>query len=112
MRGRHADSPWLDRLGRNYADVCEVVRDFLNRGVTIKTVINGMTFDGQPKDAMQKVAIALGLETETHIRTTDRREIADVMTVLGWRRAARPNSKGITPWLAPTSDFTNFSMAA
>jgi putative DNA-invertase from lambdoid prophage Rac len=37
---------WVDRLGRNYRDVCDVIRTFMTRGVTIKTVINGMTFDG------------------------------------------------------------------
>lgn len=45
---------WLDRLGRNYDDVCQVMRDFLARGVTIKTIINGMTFDGSDTDPMRK----------------------------------------------------------
>src|ERR1700748_3281029 len=35
---------WVDRLGRNYDDVCETIREFMRRGVVIKTVINGMTF--------------------------------------------------------------------
>ncbi|MDD2872273.1 MAG: recombinase family protein [Azoarcus sp.] len=45
---------WVDRLGRNYADVTDCIRELLRRGVTIKTVINGMVFEGSPKDAMQE----------------------------------------------------------
>lgn len=45
---------WIDRLGRNYEDVTETVRTFVERGVTVRTVINGMTFDGQPRNAMEK----------------------------------------------------------
>jgi DNA invertase Pin-like site-specific DNA recombinase len=45
---------WIDRLGRNYDDVADTIRDFMKRGVVIKTVINGMTFDGATKDPMQK----------------------------------------------------------
>lgn len=45
---------WIDRLGRNYEDVTETVRDFLRRGVTIKTVINSMTFDAHPPNDMAK----------------------------------------------------------
>ena len=45
---------WVDRLGRNYQDVTETIREFINRGVTIKTVINGMTFDGTTADPTQK----------------------------------------------------------
>ena len=37
---------WVDRLGRNYADVTETVREFMRRGIVVRTVINGMTFDG------------------------------------------------------------------
>ncbi|SMR81494.1 Site-specific DNA recombinase [Aliiroseovarius halocynthiae] len=40
---------WVDRLGRNYGDVTETIREFLGRGVTIKTVINGMVFDASPQ---------------------------------------------------------------
>ena len=45
---------WVDRLGRNYDDTQKNIRLFLDRGVTIKTVINGMTFDAKPQDAMGK----------------------------------------------------------
>lgn len=45
---------WVDRLGRNYADVTDTIRDLMRRGVVIKTVINGMTFDGATKDPIQQ----------------------------------------------------------
>jgi DNA invertase Pin-like site-specific DNA recombinase len=45
---------WVDRLGRNYQDVSDNIRAFMRRGVVIKTIINGMTFDGATKDPMQQ----------------------------------------------------------
>ncbi|MFZ2107827.1 MAG: recombinase family protein, partial [Roseiarcus sp.] len=45
---------WVDRLGRNYGDVCDNIREFMRRGVIIRTVINGLTFDGATKDPMQQ----------------------------------------------------------
>ena len=45
---------WIDRLGRNYDDIQKNIRLFLDKGVTIKTVINGMIFDAKPPDAMSK----------------------------------------------------------
>lgn len=45
---------WVDRLGRNYEDVSDNIRAFIRRGVVIKTIINGMTFDGATKDPMQQ----------------------------------------------------------
>ena len=45
---------WVDRLGRNYDDVCETIREFMRRGVVIRTVINAMTFDGATQDPVQK----------------------------------------------------------
>ena len=45
---------WIDRLGRNYQDVTDTIREFVRGGVTIRTIINGMVFDGQPKDPMQE----------------------------------------------------------
>ena len=44
---------WVDRLGRNYADVTETIRQLMARGVIIRTIINGMVFDGATKDPMQ-----------------------------------------------------------
>ncbi len=45
---------WVDRLGRNYEDVCDTIREFMRRGVVIRTVINSFTFDGATRDAMQQ----------------------------------------------------------
>src|SRR6516164_652359 len=45
---------WVDRLGRNYADVTDTIREFIRRGVVVKTVINGLVFDGATKDPMQQ----------------------------------------------------------
>ena len=44
---------WIDRLGRNYSDVCDAIREFMRRGVVVRTVINDMTFDGATSDPMQ-----------------------------------------------------------
>ncbi len=45
---------WLDRLGRNYQDVTDTVREFIRRQVRIETVINRMTFDGATTDPMKQ----------------------------------------------------------
>lgn len=45
---------WVDRLGRNYADVCDTIRELMRRGVVVRTVINGLTFDGATEDPMQQ----------------------------------------------------------
>ena len=44
---------WVDRLGRNYEDVVDVIREFMRRGVVIRTVINNMTFNGATKDPIE-----------------------------------------------------------
>lgn len=44
---------WVDRLGRNYEDVTQTIREFMRRGVVIRTVINGLTFDGATTDPVQ-----------------------------------------------------------
>jgi putative DNA-invertase from lambdoid prophage Rac len=44
---------WVDRLGRNYQDVTDAIREFMRRGVIVRTVINNMTFDGATSDPMQ-----------------------------------------------------------
>jgi DNA invertase Pin-like site-specific DNA recombinase len=43
---------WVDRLGRNYEDVSDNIRAFMRRGVIIRTIINGMVFDGATKEPM------------------------------------------------------------
>src|SRR6266436_3908678 len=45
---------WVDRLGRNYEDVCDTIREFMRRGVVIRTVINNFTFDGATRGPMQQ----------------------------------------------------------
>jgi putative DNA-invertase from lambdoid prophage Rac len=45
---------WIDRLGRNYQDVTDTIREFIRRQIRIETVINRMTFDGATKDPMQQ----------------------------------------------------------
>ncbi|SFZ86673.1 Site-specific DNA recombinase [Devosia enhydra] len=45
---------WVDRLGRDYQDVSDTIREFMRRGVLIRTVINGLVFDGTTKDPMQQ----------------------------------------------------------
>jgi putative DNA-invertase from lambdoid prophage Rac len=45
---------WLDRLGRNYRDVTDAIREFMRRGVVVRTVINGMIFDGSTKNPMEQ----------------------------------------------------------
>ncbi|NKL85066.1 recombinase family protein [Rhizobium leguminosarum] len=43
---------WVDRLGRDYNDVTDTIRDFMRKGVIIKTIINDMEFDGSRTDPM------------------------------------------------------------
>jgi putative DNA-invertase from lambdoid prophage Rac len=45
---------WIDRLGRNYQDVTDTVREFIRRQIRIETVINRMTFDGTTTDPMKQ----------------------------------------------------------
>jgi len=45
---------WIDRLGRNYQDVTDTVREFIRRGICIETVINRMSFDGTTTDPMKQ----------------------------------------------------------
>jgi putative DNA-invertase from lambdoid prophage Rac len=45
---------WVDRLGRDYDDVKNTISSLMNKGVVVKTVINGFTFDGATKDPIQK----------------------------------------------------------
>ena len=45
---------WIDRLGRNYADVTDTIRGFIRRQIQVETVINRLTFDGATTDPMQQ----------------------------------------------------------
>ena len=52
--GDHLVVRWVDRLGRNYEDVTDVIRQFIRNGVTIHTVINRMKFDGTTNDPVER----------------------------------------------------------
>lgn len=45
---------WINRLGRNYEDVTDTMREMMRRGVIVRTIISNMTFDGATKDPMQR----------------------------------------------------------
>lgn len=45
---------WVDRLGRDYRDVTDTIREFMRAGVIVKTVINRMIFDGSTTDPIQQ----------------------------------------------------------
>jgi DNA invertase Pin-like site-specific DNA recombinase len=45
---------WVDRLGRDYQDVSDTIREFMRRGVVVRTVINGLSFDGATTEPMQQ----------------------------------------------------------
>lgn len=45
---------WVDRLGRDYQDVTDTIRELMRRGVIVRTVINSLVFDGATKDPMQQ----------------------------------------------------------
>jgi putative DNA-invertase from lambdoid prophage Rac len=45
---------WVDRLGRNYGDVTDTLREFMKRGVIVRTVIHGLIFDGSTNEPMQQ----------------------------------------------------------
>lgn len=40
---------WIDRLGSNYQDVTYTIREFMRRGVIIRTVINVLTVRRQAR---------------------------------------------------------------
>src|ERR1700693_6197601 len=45
---------WVDRLGRNYQDVTDTVREFIRRAIRIETVINQMSCEATPADPMKQ----------------------------------------------------------
>lgn len=47
---------WINRLGRNYEDITTTMKDFMARGVIIRTVTGNFTFDGATKNPMQQAA--------------------------------------------------------
>jgi putative DNA-invertase from lambdoid prophage Rac len=45
---------WINRLGRNYEDVTDTMRELMRRGVIVRTIISNMTFDGATTDPMKR----------------------------------------------------------
>lgn len=45
---------WVDRLGRDYQDVSDTIREMMRRGVVVRTIIHRMTFDGSLTDPMSQ----------------------------------------------------------
>jgi DNA invertase Pin-like site-specific DNA recombinase len=45
---------WVDRLGRNYKDTTATIRNLMDRGITVRTVIGNFTFDGAVADPMMQ----------------------------------------------------------
>jgi putative DNA-invertase from lambdoid prophage Rac len=87
---------WVDRLGRNYDDVCETIRAFMARGVVIRTVINGMTFDGATTDPVQKAVrdALIGFMAAT-AQATGR---SDQSESARWNRARQGPCGLAVPW--------------
>lgn len=48
---------WVDRLGRNYQDVTDTIRQFMRQGVTVRTVINGLKFDATAEQSSMEAAV-------------------------------------------------------
>jgi hypothetical protein len=75
----------LDRLGRNYEDVCDTIRQFMRRGVVIRTVINNFTFDGSTKDPIQQAV---------------RDALVAFMAATARHRPRRPRPPRGVPWVS------------
>jgi putative DNA-invertase from lambdoid prophage Rac len=45
---------FVDRLGRNHAEVKDAIRGFMRRGVIVRTVVNGLTFDAAAADPVEQ----------------------------------------------------------
>ena len=48
---------WLDRLGRNYKDAADTVRELMEHGVVTCTVIGGLKLDAAVTDPMQEAKL-------------------------------------------------------
>ena len=74
---------WLDRLGRNYRDVTDTLRELLRNGVTVKTVINKQTFDARPNnptdEAVRDALIAfMAAQAEAQAQATKEAQAAGI----------------------------------
>ncbi|HYE70279.1 MAG TPA: recombinase family protein [Aquabacterium sp.] len=86
---------WVDRLGRNYEDVTETIQGLMKRGVVIKTIINGMTFDGATKDPIQKAvrdALVAFMAATAQAQAEATKE-AQKAGILAARRSAEASSR-------------------
>lgn len=63
---------WIDRLGRDYHDSETTIRELLNRGVTIKTINQNMTFAYSGND-MQDMTINIQLTMITAMAAAERK---------------------------------------
>jgi hypothetical protein len=48
-------TPIKTAANSNYTDVVDTIREFMRRGIIIKTVINGMMFDGSTTDPIRSI---------------------------------------------------------
>lgn len=63
---------WLDRLGRDYADVETLIRSLLNKGVTIKTINQNMVFN-YTGDDLQDMTTNIQLTMITAMASAERK---------------------------------------
>jgi putative DNA-invertase from lambdoid prophage Rac len=90
---------WVDRLGRNYRDVTDTIREFMRRGVVIRTVINGMVFDGATNDPMQQAVreVPADATKTTHKLMRERCKAVVLGINYGMGPEAMALQAGITP---------------
>lgn len=55
-RGDTLVVPWVEHLGRDFADAGETIRHFMRQGVVVRTVTGGLTFDAAATDPVQQAA--------------------------------------------------------
>ena len=89
---------WVDRLGRNYVDVCDAIRQFMNKGVVIRTVINNMVFDGSTTDPMTMAVrdaligfMAATAQAQAEATREAQRSGVDNLKALGGYRGRKPS---------------------
>ena len=98
---------WIDRLGRNYAGIQANIRLFLDRGVTIKTVINDMKFDSKPPDAMSRAVRDTMLSFLSSM--AEAQEIAQKEAQKAGIAHARENKRELYKGRKPTYTFEDVS---
>jgi DNA invertase Pin-like site-specific DNA recombinase len=97
---------WVDRLGRNYQDVCESIREFMSRKVVVRTVINGLTFDGATKDPMQQAV------RDALIAFMAATAEANAEAIKEAQRAGIENAKADRAYLGRKPSYTRQQLAA